>query len=231
MRLRRVMCGRYTLTSCENFDPTDFGLSRCPPEIPPRYNIAPTQAAPVIPNRVPREVAYFRFGLVPSWARDTAIASRCINARAETLSERPAFRDAFRRRRCLVLADGFYEWRREGRLRVPYRFRRRDGRVFAFAGLWETWRSREGASLRTFAIITVSANALVAPVHDRMPVILPSEAFDSWLDPGPVDPRDLTPWLIACPEDLLEAYEVSPLVNSTTRDEPALIEPVRRLLP
>ncbi len=219
------MCGRYTL--CEPWDPEDFGLKSLPPDLQPRYNIAPTQAAPVVPNRLPRQVAWFRFGLIPSWAQDPSIASRLINARAETLQEKPAFRDAFRRRRCLVLADGFYEWRKEGRLRVPFRFRRRDRRVFAFAGLWETWRSPEGSELRTFAIITTGANAVVAPVHDRMPVILAREAYDTWLDPAPVDTRALARLLVPCPDDLLEGYQVSPLVNLATRDEPACIEPIQ----
>ncbi len=221
------MCGRYTLANREGVDPEEFRLRGLPPEWVPRYNIAPTQIAPVIPNVVPREVAWFRWGLLPSWARDPSLAARLINARAETLVEKPAFRDAFRRRRCLVLADGFYEWRREGRARVPFRIRRRDGRVFAFAGLWESWRSPEGADIRTFTIITTGANAVVAPVHDRMPVILPREAYDPWLDPRPADLRALTRWLVPCADDLLVADRVSSLVNAATRDEPACIEPVR----
>ncbi len=225
------MCGRYTLADCEDFDPADLGLTGVPSDLTPRYNIAPTQPAPVVPNRLPREVAFFRWGLIPSWARDPNIASRLINARAETLSERPAFRDALRRRRCLVLADGFYEWRKVGRSRVPFRFRQRDRRVFAFAGLWESWRSPDGSDVRTFAIVTTIANAVVAPVHDRMPVLLPREAYDPWLDPALADPADLVRWLRPCPDALLEAYEVSPLVNTATRDDPTCIAPVQSLLP
>lgn len=221
------MCGRYTLANPDGLDPEELGLPGRPEDLVPRYNVAPTQAAPVIPNVVPRRVAWFRWGLLPSWARDPSLAARLINARAETLVEKPAFRDAFRRRRCLVLADGFYEWRREGRARAPFRFRRRDGRVFAFAGLWESWRSPEGADLRTFTIITTSANPTVAPIHDRMPVILPREAYDPWLDPRPVDPRAVAPWLVPCPDDLLVVEQVSPAVNAATRDDPACIEPVR----
>ncbi len=224
------MCGRYTLADSEALDPSDFGLIQVPSGLSPRYNIAPTQPAPVIPNWLPREVAFFRWGLIPSWARDPTIASRLINARAETLVQKPAFREAFRRRRCLVLADGFYEWRRDRRSRVPFRFRRRDSRVFAFAGLWESWRSPEGREVRSFTIITTGANAVVAPVHDRMPVVLPREAHDPWLDPSPADPAALAHWLRPCPDNLLVAYEVSPLVNSAVRDDPACIAPVRDLL-
>lgn len=224
------MCGRYTLAGCEEFDPAEFGLSHYPSNMTPRYNIAPMQVAPVVPNRAPRQVGWLRWGLIPSWAKDGRIASRLINARAETITERPAFREAFRRRRCLVLADGFYEWRREGRQRIPFYVRRRDRRVFAFAGLWETWRSPEGGILETFAIITTAANAVVAPIHDRMPVILPRDAYDPWLTTSTADPAEFMKWLRPCPDDLLEAYEVSPVVNAVSRDDPTCIVPSGRSL-
>jgi len=226
------VCGRYTLANCEAWDPEEFGVRMPVQALAPRYNLAPTEVAPVVPNRVPRAIDWFRWGLVPGWARDPRIGARLINARAETLAQKPAFRDAFLRRRCLVLADGFYEWHREGRKAVPYLIRRKDRRVFAFAGLWETWRPSGDATppgplpLQTFAIVTTQANDLLAPIHDRMPVIVRPTDYDRWLDPAPTSPAALQDLLLPYPSEPLEKFEVAPLVNRAGFDSPACIEPV-----
>jgi putative SOS response-associated peptidase YedK len=164
-----------------------------------------------------------RWGLVPYWAEDVKIGNRLINARAETIERTPAFREAYRRRRCLVPADGFFEWRKEGKTRQPLLIRRKDQAPFAFAGLWERWRQPDGQILRSCSIVTCPANALVAAVHDRMPVILDPGDFERWLDPEATDGRTL---LHPCPDDWLEAYEVSPRVNSPANDDPECITPL-----
>ena len=173
-----------------------------------------------------------RSGLVPSWAEDRAIGHRLINARAETVRTTPAFRSAFKQRRCLVLADGFYEWQREGRRRRPYHFRRPDTKPFAFAGLWEAWRDRAepegepaGEPLRTCALLTTRANEVVAPVHHRMPVILPPDAYGAWMDPA-TPAAAAHALLVPAPAGELVAYPVSARVNSPEHDDPSLVEPL-----
>jgi putative SOS response-associated peptidase YedK len=190
------------------------------------YNVAPGTAAPVVVNLERPLVTAHRWGLVPHWARDPKMGYRMINARAETLAEKPAFRAAIRRRRCLVLADGFYEWRKQGRQKTPFYIRRRSGGLLTLAGLWESWKQPDGESLRSFTIITVGPNRLLEPIHDRMPAILGPDARDRWLDPDPADPATLAPLLAPCAEDELEAFEVSTLVNSPANDSSRCIEPV-----
>lgn len=198
-----------------------------PPEVDltPRYNICPGDAVVTLAARRDgeRRLGTLRWGLVPSFATDPTAGPRSINARAETVAARPAFRDAFRRRRCLVLADGFYEWRRDGTTRTPYFVFLRSRQPFAFAGIWERWRSPGGVSLATCAIITCPPNALVAPIHDRMPVILPPAAHDQWLDPELEDPR---PLLRPYPETEMDVHPVSNLVNAPRNDSPECIRPV-----
>jgi putative SOS response-associated peptidase YedK len=204
-----------------------FGLTETPSDWTPRYNVAPTQMLPVLVSAQERRVVQMRWGLVPSWAKDPAIGSRMINARSETLEEKPSFRNAFKARRCLILADGFYEWQRSGTAKtpsVPYYFRRADGRPFAFAGLWENWRSPEGHDLRTCTIITCAANAVVAPVHERMPVILSGDDGWNWLSPQP--PAALMTLLRPYPEEVMAHYPVSRAVNSPDRDGPELVQPL-----
>lgn len=218
------MCGRYTLF----VDPADlrvlFPGVVIPEGLSPRYNIAPSQSVAVIANNDPGRIAFFRWGLVPSWAQDPTIGSRMINARAETLAQKPAFRAAYRSRRCLVLADGFYEWRKEGGRKQPFYVRLRSGKPFAFAGLWESWRSPQEETLLSCAIVTTNANELVAPIHDRMPVILDPAAYDLWLDPAPRSPFDLQKWLRPYPAQEMIAYPVSPRVNNPDNEGPELVE-------
>lgn len=202
------MCGRFSL----NLDPAEIAAAlpgyELPADLLPRVHIAPTQPVAVIPNTGARKVELFRWGLIPTWAADPAIGNRLINARAETLSEKPAFRAAFRRRRCLILADGFYEWHAEPgrRAKTPYLIQLKTGGLFAFAGLWETWQPPTGAPLHSCTIITTVPNALIAPLHDRMPVILPEAVYPLWLEPGELPPARLQPLLAPYPAEELVAY-------------------------
>jgi putative SOS response-associated peptidase YedK len=223
------MCGRFTLTA----DPQQIqiafpGLTIPTQTINPRYNIAPTQPIAVIPNDGKNRLDYYVWGLIPSWAKDPSVGSRMINARAETLAEKPSFRNAFRRRRCLILADGFYEWQQQPgkKTKQPMYIRLKNEGVFAFGGLWEIWNSPDGSTILSATIITTEPNELVRPIHNRMPLILPEAHYDLWLDPEERKPEDLQPALRPFPSDEMAAYPVSTQVNSPAYDEPALIEPV-----
>jgi putative SOS response-associated peptidase YedK len=223
------MCGRFTLATPPALLAEVFELSDVP-DLAPRYNIAPTQWSPVIRSSAAapaRGLALLRWGLIPPWATDPAIGSRLINARAETVADKPAFRGAFRHRRCLVPADGFYEWAKVGPARQPWHFRRADGAPFALAGLWERWRGPDGADVETFTILTTEANDVVRPVHPRMPVILPADAYAAWLDIELTEGRHLAPYLVPAPADLLTTFPVSPRVNAPTMDDPACVAPLR----
>jgi putative SOS response-associated peptidase YedK len=220
------MCGRFTLFASPETIQAEFDLPAVPVNLAPRYNIAPTQAVAVIANHTERRLELFQWGLIPSWAKDPSIGSRMINARAETLAEKPSFRTALRKRRCLILADGFYEWRKDGGGKTPFFIHLRSGRPFALAGLWEVWQTPDGVALPTCTIITTGPNNLVAALHDRMPVILPPDAYERWLDPEPQAPADLAPLLVSYPADAMNLYAVSRAVNSPTNDSPVCIEPV-----
>ncbi len=230
------MCGRFTqrLSWAELHELMD--LIGAPLNLRPRYNVAPSQDVAVV-RAAPdgRSLAMLRWGLIPAWARDAAIGHKLINARSETAAQKPSFRSAFRHRRCLVPADGFYEWRRSGGTRQPWLFGLRDDAPMVFAGLWERWTVPEGAALtgslaerspgdavETCTILTTAANGTVAPVHGRMPVILPPDAWDAWLTGGevPLDP---------CPADAMTAWPVSTHVNRPANDDPRCIEPVSLL--
>ena len=193
-----------------------------------RFNVAPTdEAAVVVQRRDRRAVVAYRWGLIPHWAEDPKIGNRMFNARAETIASAPAFRDAFRRRRCLVPVDSFYEWRREGKVRQPFRIWQPDGRPLALAGLWSGWRDADtGEVRRTFTIVTTGPNDLMRSIHDRMPVVIPAEAWDRWLDPAIPDPAELQGLLVAAPDDSLRAYPVGRAVNDVRNDGPGLIEPL-----
>ena len=222
------MCGRYSLIASlvelsRRFEFDGGGLS-----LEAAYNVAPTQEVLAVVGGEMRRAGFMRWGLIPPWARSASDGSRMINARAETAAEKPAFRDSLRRRRCLVLADGFYEWRRGGPGRRPVRVVMRSGEPFAFAGLWSVWRDAEGNRVPSCTIVTTAANDLLSPVHDRMPVILPREAEDLWLDPSIQDPAALSGVLAPHDSDAMEAYEVSDRVNSVANDGPDLIEPAPR---
>lgn len=222
------MCGRYTQTADHTKIAERFHLEPPGPGIAQRYNIAPTQDAPVIANDTPKQLRLMRWGLVPVWAKDVAIGNRMINARAETLAEKPSFKKPLERRRCLVLADGFYEWRiAAGRAKIPVRIVLKSREPFAFAGLWDLWRSPEGREVATFTIITTRANEFLKPIHDRMPAILRPEDEGKWLAAGSVDAATLVPLLRPYPTEKMEAYEVSTLVNSPKNDIPECLVPLR----
>ncbi|PYQ46899.1 MAG: hypothetical protein DMF78_25150, partial [Acidobacteria bacterium] len=204
-----------------------FGLDDAP-DVPARYNIAPTQdVIAVHADRGGRRRArLLRWGLVPSWAEDPKAGNRLINARAESVATRAAFRESFQKRRCLVPAGGFYEWKRFGTLREPWLVRLKGGATFAFGGVWDRWSARgPGAEIQSCALITTAANALVAPIHGRMPVLIDRAAYDLWLDPGATE-ADLRPLMAPFPPDAMEAFPVSPRVNRTDVDEPDLSRPV-----
>ena len=218
------MCGRYTLASPTERLAEEFGVDASSIELAPNYNVAPTQkVAAVLEDGGRRRLEVLRWGLIPPWADDPGIGSRMINARSETAPGKPSFRRAFRERRCLIPADGFYEWQRTNGAKQPYYIHMEDGRPFAFAGLWESWSKGEG-EIRTCTILTTGANALVGEVHDRMPVILAHDAYDVWLDPAS-ERDELTGLLAPYPEDEMEAYPVSRFVNSPSNNNPRCIEP------
>lgn len=216
------MCGRYTETAGAAALARRFGIAETSLELAPRYNLAPSQQAPVVAG-APRALAMMRWGLVPRWAKEPKIGYKMINARAEGLASSPAFREAYRARRCLVPADGFYEWHGEKGAKVPLRYTLKDGGLFAFAGLWESRRDPAGKELRTFTIVTTASNELIRPMHDRMPVILGREAEDIWLDPSVREPARLAPLLRPFPSDAMAVRQASPAVNSARIDEPELL--------
>jgi putative SOS response-associated peptidase YedK len=217
------MCGRYTLSTPAGRLAEEFQLDSTV-DIPPSYNVAPTQqVAAVLEDEGGRRLEMLRWGLVPSWADDPDIGARMINARSETAPEKPSFRRAFRGRRCLIAADGFYEWKREEGGKQPYYFRMQDGRPFAFAGLWESW-DKGGGELLTCAILTTRPNSVSSEIHDRMPVILPHDAYNAWLDPD-ADKEELGELMIPYPGDDLETYPVSRFVNSPRNNDERCIEP------
>lgn len=220
------MCGRYTLTADIDTISQRFKLDTHGLKIEPRYNIAPSQEAPVIVVEDGKVLKMMKWGLIPFWAKDESIASKTINARAETLHHKPSFKKSLTGKRCLVPADGFYEWKKEGRGKIPIRFVLKNRDVFAFAGLWDTWRNQIGELVFSFTIITTKANALVRPIHNRMPVILKKEYEELWLDPKVNDIDKLLSLLIPYPPEMMEAYRVSSLVNSPKEDSPECIKPV-----
>ncbi|MGI9384466.1 MAG: SOS response-associated peptidase [Methyloligellaceae bacterium] len=222
------MCSRYSLTSPPEAVRATFGY-RGQPNFPPRYNIAPTQPIPIVrlDPRGQREFVLVRWGLIPSWVKDPKDFATLINARAETAAEKPSFRNAMKRRRCLIPADGFYEWTGARGRKRPFYIHPEDGRVLAFAGLWEHWQGPDGSELESATILTTEANAVVAPLHARMPVILPEDAFDAWLDAGRVPPSELAEFLEPAPDALLAAIEVDPKLNNSRVDEPGVRVPLQ----
>jgi putative SOS response-associated peptidase YedK len=220
------VCGRFTVAVSAQILLDEFGVE--PPEdLQPRYNVAPQQHVPVIGRNAEGEdrFALLRWGLVPGWAKSPRDAKSTINARAETLLDRPSFREPFLHRRCLVVADGFYEWSRTGGTKQPWLFRLANGRPFAFAGLWDSWQDEKGDRLFSCAIVTTRANGVVAPVHDRMPVILDRDARTSWLDPA-TDTGTLRRMLAPIDDALLTGFTVSTTVNSVANDSTGCIEPL-----
>lgn len=229
------MCGRYTLTTPGDLVAEIFELAE-PPETVARYNIAPTQEVATVRSADggeagDRELALLRWGLVPHWAKDPSIGNRMINARAETVAEKPAFRSSFKRKRCLVLADGFYEWQKvAGGSKQPWYFRLESAEPFAFAGLWARWKPKgegeEGEPIETCTILTTDANDLVEPVHHRMPVILEPDAYATWIDPTVDEREPLEALLRPFDPARMVAYPVSTRVNSPANDDPEVIDPI-----
>ena len=220
------MCARFTLATNDRTIQLRFHAILEGLALTERYNTAPTQnVLAIIERDGAHRAGFLRWGLVPSWAKDPSIGQKLLNARAETLGEKPSFRQAFAKRRCLIPADGFYEWCKEGSKRIPMRFVLKSGEAFAFAGLWESWRQPDGEMLSTCTIITTAPNDLVAPVHDRMPVILAPDAEGVWLDTSVTDAALLRSLLAPYPAAALRAYEVAPIVNSPRTDTAACIAP------
>jgi putative SOS response-associated peptidase YedK len=219
------MCGRYTLTTPPDVLARVFCVPSVPP-LQPRYNIAPTQTVPIVRPAAGREMVLARWGLVPSWASDLSMGYRLINARVETVADKPSFRAAFRQRRCLIPATGFYEWQKLGKLKQPYHIRRKDGDPFAFAGLWEHWQSPEGEVVESCTILTTEANEVMMPLHDRMPVILDAGVYDRWLDPSAKDVAALQTLLVPYPDEGMVAVPVSSYVSNARHEGPKCLEPV-----
>jgi putative SOS response-associated peptidase YedK len=221
------MCGRFTLT----VDPAElrdeFQGATFPSQFAPRFNIAPTQPILAIPNDGRNAADFFFWGLIPSWAKDPAIGNRLINARGETLGGKPAFRGAYKYKRCLILADGFYEWKSQAgtKSKIPHYVHLKTRKPFAFAGLWDEWLGPDGSPMRSCAIVTTTPNKMMAAIHNRMPVILPPGDRALWLDAAPRAPESLSHLLRPLPDELMEAYPVSTLVNSPGNDFADCIRP------
>jgi putative SOS response-associated peptidase YedK len=224
------MCGRATLSSPPDDLAEVFGLDEVP-LLTPHYNLAPSQDIAIIrtlPGRTGRRIELLRWGLVPWWADDPKVGYKTINARSETVMSAPAFREPIRQRRCLVVVDGFYEWKREGRRKQPFLIRRQDGKPFALAGLWDRWKPkgapRDAPRLETCSVVTVDPQAEILPLHDRMPLILPEDEWSAWLDPELTDPQQIAP-LLSRRDMPLVLFPVSDVVNSPANDDPRCIEP------
>jgi len=221
------MCGRFTLT----VDPTElqdtFANFIFPSKFAPRFNIAPSQPVLAIPNDGANTADFFVWGLIPMWAKDPSIGSRLINARGETVAEKPSFRGSFKYKRCLILADGFYEWKTNPgkKTKIPYFIHMQDRKPFAFAGLWDSWESADGSSIKTCTIITTEPNDLMATIHNRMPVILHPRDYANWLEASPQTPEKLISLIKPFPPDTMSAYPVSTLVNKPGNDSPELVVP------
>lgn len=218
------MCGRFTLNKSGEAIASAFQLTEIP-QVLPRYNIAPTQLVSTVLHPAEnsnRQFHQLRWGLIPSWAKDPQMGARLINARAETITEKPSFRSAFRHRRCLVIADGFYEWQRQEGKKQPFYFRFQNGQPFAFAGLWERWRSPDGEEIQSCTILTTEANDLLRPIHDRMPVILDSKDYDLWLDPA-VQSTEPLQLLRPYQAEAMTSYAVSTKVNNPANNTPECI--------
>ena len=222
------MCGRYTQTATPDVIAEHFHLDE-PPLLKPHYNIAPSQHVATIrlnPDAATRQCIMLRWGLSPSWAKDPKIGNQCINAKAETVAEKPSFRSAFKKQRCLVIADGFYEWQVQRTQKRPMWIGMKSKRPFAFAGLWEHWKLDAGDPIETCTIITTEPNALMQAIHHRMPVILTPHDYDLWLDPTMQQVETMKPLLCPFTSEELVAYPVSTLVNNPRHDAPQCLEPV-----
>jgi putative SOS response-associated peptidase YedK len=222
------MCGRFTLTIEPGQLQSAFPWVEFPDDLKPRYNIAPSQPIGVVSNNGLNQFEFYIWGLIPSWAKAGRSVNGFINARAETLAEKPTFRAPFRKRRCLILADGFYEWKADpsGKSKTPYYIKLKSGNPFVFAGLWDSWKDKEGSEIRSCAIITTEPNQLMQTIHNRMPVILASEHYEQWLSSGDGNPDLLSNYLKPYPAEKMVAFPVSKAVNSPQNDTPECIRPL-----
>lgn len=221
------MCGRFTLTTDADTLHETFELASVPQNLAPRYNIAPTQpVAVVVQVDGERQLDAFHWGLIPFWAKEKKIGNRMINARGETVAEKTSFKRPFKTQRCLVLADGFYEWRKSDDGKIPTYIHLDNHQPFAFAGLWDRWQAPDGEEILSCTIITTEPNDVMAPIHNRMPVILPDDALDLWLDPNQQSPEILQPLLTAYDPAKMHTYPVSKMVNSPANDHPDCILPL-----
>lgn len=220
------MCGRFTQTFSSSEIAKAFNLANLP-ELKPRYNIAPTQeVAAIVRSEASseREFKWLRWGLIPSWAKDSKMGAKLINARAESVAQKPSFRSAFRYSRCLIIADGFYEWQQQENRKQPFYIQQIDGLPFALAGLWSTWQPKNGETISTCTIITTKANEIVQPIHERMPVILKSTDYEKWLAPTVQQPELLQPLLQPYSSDKLKVAPVSTKVNNSRNDSPECVK-------
>jgi putative SOS response-associated peptidase YedK len=223
------MCGRYRLSRRKQILVEHFGADYADSDWEPRYNIAPTRPVPVLrqdPKGPVRRLCLMRWGMIPFWANDMGIGAKMINARAETLATKPAFREPLQKRRCLIPADGFYEWKRSGKTKQPFCFEVKDGELFAFAGLWDRWRAPDGNMLESCTILTTTPNRLLADIHDRMPVILVPADYDLWLDPGMNDAAAALDLLRPFDAPLMRSYPVSARVNAVANDDAECAAPI-----
>lgn len=219
------MCGRYTLTADADSIQLAFNLDSTDGYDMPRYNIAPSQQVAVITDRDPAALSFMKWGLVPSWAKDPKIGNRMINARSETAAEKPSFRTAFKRRRCLIPADGYYEWQKQGKKKMPSYIKHSERELFAFAGLWESWKTPDESWLHTCAILTTEANEKLRPLHHRMAVIIEPDDYELWLAPRELLPPEWQPLMAGPTPEQLKFHEVSTDVNSPANDNPTLVLP------
>ncbi|MBF0506469.1 MAG: SOS response-associated peptidase [Nitrospirae bacterium] len=219
------MCGRFDLHSETKVILREFRVDSFSTDYHPSYNIAPSRRIVIIKDDGKKHIVQCMWGFLPSWVKDPSMANKMINARAETVAEKPAFKDSFRHRRCLVVADGFFEWRRQGKRKMPVYVRLKSRSPIGFAGIYNTWTSPEGESICTCAIITTEANDLLEPIHDRMPAIIPKDGEDLWLDPHITEKERLMPLLRPYASEDMEMYDVSPLVNKPGYDSPEIIIP------
>jgi len=223
------MCGRYRLSRRKQLVEEHFDSAPWNDDWNPRYNIAPTQPVPVIrqhPKEPVRQLSLMKWGLIPSWGKDASGAARTINARSETAATKPAFRESLKFRRCLIPADGFYEWKRDGKTKQPFCFEVNQGQLFAFAGLWDRWKDPSGNWIKTCTILTTTPNAVTEGVHDRMPVILDPDSYDLWLDPGMTDVAAASDLLKPCEPRLMRCYPVSMRINHVANDDEECCQPV-----
>jgi putative SOS response-associated peptidase YedK len=228
------MCGRYRLSRRKQIIEEHFDSVSSEEDWTPRYNIAPTQSVPIIrqhPKEPVRQLSLVRWGLIPSWAKDASGAAMMINARSETAAIKPAFRDALKSRRCLVPADGFYEWQRTGKSKQPFCFEVNEGSLFAFAGLWDRWKDPNGTWLKSCSILTTTPTVVTSSVHDRMPVILDPDRYDLWLDPGMHDSRVVSEMLKPYDARLMRCYPVSARVNHVANDDAECSAPAEMVQP